>query len=231
MHSFYLANIPPAGTAASLERRDAEHLFRTLRAREGDALRLFDGKGKLAFGTVGAGQDILVEAVADAPPPACRVEVCTAVPRRNLADQMLSQLAEVGAWSITPVEFRRSVAMPENTPERWQLRLIEGCKQSGNPFLPELRPPASFSEVLSGVAASGVPCFYGNPQAVSGIPLRRPERLVWMVGPEGGFAPEELAALEEAGATGIRLGDYIMRLETACVVGTALLNSAPEERS
>ena len=57
MRTLFVENLPPPGGEVDLERREAEHLFRVLRAAPGDSFRLLDGRGGQGFGVsrVGAG--------------------------------------------------------------------------------------------------------------------------------------------------------------------------------
>ena len=56
-----MENIPPPGGEAVLERREAEHLFRVLRAAPGERFRLIDGNGNVAVAAVGQGRSLTVE--------------------------------------------------------------------------------------------------------------------------------------------------------------------------
>ena len=60
---------------------------------------------------------------------------------------------------------------------------------------------------------------------LAGLDVPATGRVVVVVGPEGGIAPEELAALEAAGALTVRLGDEVLRTSTAGVVAVAALLS------
>jgi len=232
MHTFFLEDIPAAGATAALDKRDEEHLFRTLRARVGEDVRLFDGKGRAASATVQANRTLRIGA--DFPPvrlPSAAVHLYLAVPRKNRMDQLLAQCAEVGVASITPVEFARSVATPTDAPDRWRVRLIEGCKQSGNPRLPEIRDGLRAAAAWADIAARGLAGFFGEIGGARGVPVGKvPSEAAWVVGPEGGFTPEEIECMRGAGFTGVRLGGYVLRLETAAVFGAALLVAAAENR-
>ncbi len=225
MHTFFAELLWALGEVVTLDRRDEEHLFRTLRARPGEEVRLFDGAGRAALGRV---RDRTVIAVAELPVvrPAVTVHLYTATPRKNRMDQLLSQIAEVGVATLTPVEFARSVAMPEEPPERWRVRMIEGCKQSGNPWVPEIGAPVAFAALPELLRKRGISGFFGDIGGAAGIPVGIPSEVAWVVGPEGGFTPEEVEAMREAGWTGVCIGSYVMRLETAAVTGAALLMAA-----
>lgn len=235
MHSFFCDTIGDAGSQPFLDARERDHLFKTLRARPGDEIRLLDGRGTVARARVLPGREVEVLEQRQFPLPVRRLLLYCAVPRRVKFDLLLKQAAELGVSEIRPVVCERSVAQPEGS-ERWTTLLQEGCKQSGNPFLPEIGAPLPLKAALEKLRAENVAMFFGAvPQqhgaACSGddgdgagdlFPVAATD-LAWLVGPEGGFSAAEEALLTGTGARGINLGPYILRLETAAVCGLAVL--------
>lgn len=222
MRTLFLENLPPAGGEAVLERREAEHLFRVLRAAPGERFRLLDGRGGRAVAEVLPGKVLRVESRDDVPVPERKLHLFFALPRRSRLDALLPACAELGVWELHPCVCARSVA--ESTPnDRWQLQLVEGCKQSGNPFLPRVVKPEPLLPCVRSAAAGGMELFYGSVAAAD-VPATSPARDVgWVVGPEGGFTPDEEAALREVGVRPLNLGEWVLRLETAAVCGLAVL--------
>lgn len=221
MHRVFCTAISAVGTTAELEDREKEHLFRVFRAAPGDAVELLDGAGKVAGGVVLPGREVRIETVRTVPEPAVKLHLVCALPRRQKLDQLLKQAAELGAWSIRPLRCVRSVA--EGDPrERWELLLREACKQSGNPFLPRLYPEEKPPQALARLREEGAELYYGAVTAAPPPPGRGRDRAL-LIGPEGGFAPEELALLEAQGAKPFHFAPYTLRLETAAVCGLTAL--------
>lgn len=230
MHTFFCDAFGGAGTHPVLEARERDHLFKTLRARPGEELRLFDGRGGIARARVLPGRELEILTAERCVPPARNLLLYTAVPRRAKFDVLLKQAAELGVGAIQPVECERSVAQPEGS-SRWTTLLQEGCKQSGNPFLPEIRAPLTLGEAVARLRSEGVAMFFGAV-ARTGEPSAPPPPagdLAWFVGPEGGFTGGEERMLRGAGVRGLHLGPYILRLETAAVCGLAVLRQWMEE--
>ena len=223
MRCFFCDAIRDSGAAAELDPRESEHLFRVLRAAPGDEVTLLDGRGGRAVAVVRPGRRLEIVRRETLPPEVPELHLCCAMPRRNRLDQLLTQAVEVGAAAIRPVRFARSVAEPEPG-ERWQLHLREGCKQSGNAYLPRICPTRPFSEVLAEAVAEGV-AYYGaiGGSSAADTETGTPRRVSWFVGPEGGFTPEELESFAAAGAKPLNLGPHVLRLETAAVCGLAVL--------
>ena len=222
MHRVFCTDIPEAGIFVELEPREKEHLFKVFRARPGEEVELLDGHGVRARGVVEDGKKILINHREVLPEPAEKLHLCCALPRKQKLDQMLKQAAELGAWSIRPIRCMRSVA--EGGPrERWDLLLREACKQSGNPFLPEVHEEAKLPEVLKKLAAENVQMYYGSvtPAGPGKVPESAGKAV--FIGPEGGFAPEEIEMMKEFHAEPLNFGPYILRLETAAISGLTAL--------
>ena len=183
---------------------------------------MLDGRGGRAVAEVLPGKVLRVESRDDAPAPERKLHLFFAMPRRSRLDALLPACAELGVWELHPCVCARSVA--ESTPnDRWQLQLVEGCKQSGNPFLPRVAKPEPLLPCVRSVAAGGMELFYGSVAAAD-VPATSAARDVgWVVGPEGGFTPDEEAALREVGVRPLNLGEWVLRLETAAVCGLAVL--------
>lgn len=222
MRTLFVENLPGPGCEVDLERREAEHLFRVLRAAPGERFRLLDGRGGRAVAGVLPGKALRVESLEQLPEPDKKLHLFFAQPRRNRLDALLPACAELGVWELHPCVCARSVA--EGAPnDRWRLQLLEGCKQSGNPFLPRVAEPEPLLPCVKRAAASGMELFYGSVAAAESPSAPAADGIGWVVGPEGGFTPEEEAALRESGVRPLNLGEFVLRLETAAVCGLAVL--------
>ena len=141
-------------------------------------------------------------------------------------DQILRQSAELGVWRIVPMLCERSVALPDgdSVGGRWKEVLFEACKQSGNPFLPEVAAPLKFADALSDSAVRCNARFFGSvgqkePETVPG-PV---DDAAWFVGPEGGFTEAEEKAMLDSGVSPLHFGNWVLRVETAAVCGLCLI--------
>jgi 16S rRNA (uracil1498-N3)-methyltransferase len=227
MHCFYCEKINLPGSAAELGERDWKHLFKTLRAVPGEKIMLMDGRGGTAEAVVTEGRGIIVEHCERAAEPEVKLHLYLVVPKKQKMDQLLKQCAEIGVWSITPMTSARSVALAsgESASGRWKSLLLEGCKQSHNPFVPQIGEAAKLGDALKAVAAQPATPFFGAPDApkADGKIEKSGNEIAWFVGPEGGFAPEEETLMLECGFNKLCIGNWIMRVETAAVCGAAIL--------
>lgn len=227
MHCFFCRNIPPTGQSAILDERDRKHLFRTLRAQNGETVQLRDGNGVIATATVGDSQTLTVKDIQNFPMPEQRLCLFVAPPRKQQMDAMLKQCAEIGVDEIIPIITRFSVSTPEKDSvlEHWLTTLEEACKQAKNPFTPRISMPLDFRAALSLASDRKLRCFYGSPrEGVSPLELSGElTDIAWFVGPEGGFSAEEEQEMADNGFTALRLTPWILRVETAAVTGSMIL--------
>ena len=227
MHSFWVDNLPENGTQFRLEREEETHLFRILRARPGEVVQLLDGKGGIGTAEVMQDKYLCMQSGRIVEKPALELHLCCAAPRRQKLDTLFKQATELGVTQIHLMQCARSVAKPEGS-SRWPALLQEACKQSGNPFLPEIRLHDSLTAALAVLA--GCHLYFGavTPPGTPFPAVPASGTAVFLAGPEGGFTAEEEQEMMQAGAEGISLGPWILRLETAAVAGLAALRTAAQ---
>ena len=225
MHSFWMDDLPEPDAVFRLPPEEELHLFRILRARPGETVRLLNGRGAVAEAEVLAGRELRLRTSRTMPRPRPELVLACAAPRRQKLDTLLKQAVELGAAAIHLVHCDRSVAKPEGAP-RWPALLREACKQSGNAYLPGIAVHDSLDAALD--ALGGARLFFGavTPPDAPFPPVPADGKIVFLAGPEGGFTPEEEARMTARGAVGISLGPWILRLETAAVAGLAVLRAA-----
>jgi 16S rRNA (uracil1498-N3)-methyltransferase len=233
MRCFYCDNIGGKNTFVQLPEREDRHLFNTLRGRTGDTVQLIDGKGVLASARVVEGKRLLVLEREEWQEPSRKIHLFVSPPRQNRMDQLLTQCCEIGVWSITLVITEHSVVRPDEgeVSDKWKVHLIEGCKQSKNPFMPELRNVINFNNIFDDVKEMGIPAFYGSVADSAGgknISGNVPG-IAWVVGPEGGFSASEEEMMNSSGFMPLKIGKWIMRVETAAVAGAVLLMNCGEK--
>jgi 16S rRNA (uracil1498-N3)-methyltransferase len=103
----------------------------------------------------------------------------------------------------------------------------EAAKQSRRAWLPAVADAASTAGVAGrlGAAAAAYVLHEEADERLAAVPLPASGELALVVGPEGGIAPEELAAFTAAGAVPVRLGDAVLRTSTAGVAALSVLSA------
>ena len=216
------------GDIAFLDKSEHRHLFKILRAEEGKEILLITGKGMIAEAVVAQNQQIKILKRKCYSTPEKRVHLFVAVPRKQKLDILLSQCTEAGVWSIYPIITDRNVAIPQkdNSILKWREKIIEACKQSHNPFFPEICMPLSLTKALDVTKQLKMPVYFGDTaENVNSNIESLPDKgdIAWFVGPEGGFTEQETNFLKDNAVKGLSLGKWIMRVETAALAGVVLL--------
>ncbi len=212
------------GTDVTLDRSEETHLFKILRAAPGDVVELLDGHGRIADAEVKPGRLLTVRKIRQMEIPSRRIHLYIAPPRRQKMDAVLREATELGVWRIVPVICEFSVSEPDaaSVAGRWTDAMFEACKQSGNPFLPATCAPLMFEQAVADAKNCCQELRFGSPeQTDSGN--SNAEDLAWFVGPEGGFSSGEETFLRAAGAKPLRIGRWILRVETAAIAGIVKL--------
>lgn len=203
----------------------AHHLGRVLRVAPGDVVRLGDGRGGTAMATVTSTQkhtvQVDVAAAMHEPPPARRVALAFCVVRSPRVDWLFEHATEVGVASFQPLWTARTRPAVER-PERWQRLVQAAAGQCDRAWLPTVQPASALDDYLRSELPARRLVGSADGTAIDDVD-RSPGGMVLLVGPEGGFAPDELAAIAAAGFAPRRFGPHILRTETAALVGAALL--------
>ena len=234
---------PSEGARITIEEEPHRHLSRVLRARPGDKVTLFDGQG----GEVDA--EILTierdrttlslgERRQVAVPAGPRVVLLQSLARGERMDTIVQKTTELGVHEIVPIAAGRSVArLPagEAAPRRarWQKIAQEAARQCGRADIPAIADPRPLAEALAGTGRGPDQRRLALWEGSRGCPLRAalaagpvPAIVTLLVGPEGGFAEDEIAAAAQSGFEIVGLGPRILRVETAAIVAVALIQYA-----
>jgi len=161
--------------------------------------------------------------------PRTRVVVYPALLQRDKFEVVLQKLTEIGAAAIVPLLTMRGVVRErpdERRQTRWRAILREAAEQCGRGVVPELSGGASFAEAVSYARLEGTVllAYEGETQhSVHGALVGAGRTVSLFVGPEGGFAPEEVACARESGVRVVTLGPRILRSETASPLMAALV--------
>lgn len=213
---------------------EAHHAVAVRRLREGERVVLTDGLGTSLTGTVTAtGKRLLTvraDEVSATGPPEPAVTVVQALPKGERGELSVEVLTEVGVDRVVPWAASRSVAVwkgerATRSHAKWQATAREAAKQSRRSWHPTVTPLATTADLAEVVAAADLAVVLHEDATapLSALDVPTSGRIVVVVGPEGGIAPEELAALEAAGARTVRLGAEVLRTSTAGVVAVAAL--------
>jgi 16S rRNA (uracil1498-N3)-methyltransferase len=226
-----------AGSAVTVEGAEAHHAVVVRRLAVGESVVLTDGAGQAAecevTATGKARLDVVVHSVSSVPRPVPELVVVQALPKGDRGELAVELLTEVGVARIVPWAAARSVAdwrgdRAAKSLTKWQATAREAAKQARRAWFPEVSPLATTADVAAHVAGAPLALVLHEEATLALaalVPADVPDPVVLVVGPEGGLAPEELAAFEDAGARTARLGTEVLRTSTAGVAAVSALLS------
>ncbi|MDP9392742.1 MAG: 16S rRNA (uracil(1498)-N(3))-methyltransferase [Actinomycetota bacterium] len=213
---------------------EGRHAVTVRRIRPGERVDVTDGEGLVARCSVRAtgGDGLVLDVLAreEADPPSPRLVVVQALPKGDRGELAVEAMTEVGVDVVVPWAASRCVtrwrdARGEKSLARWRSAAREAGKQSRRTRFPQMHPLASTDDVVALLAAAALPAVLHEEAQARLAALDPPVSgdVVLVVGPEGGIAPEELAAFAAVGAAAYRLGDTVLRTSTAGVAALAVL--------
>jgi 16S rRNA (uracil1498-N3)-methyltransferase len=214
---------------------EAHHLGRVLRLRPGGLVDATDGAGHLytvrlvALDATGAWGTIEGRAEPRRESP-CALTLAQAILKGDRMSWLVQKATELGVARIIPMETARVVARPAGGAAarvgRWERIAREAVKQSGRVVVPTIDRSRAFADVTCEVPTHDVAWVFwaGGGLALAGAAAAagRPASALLLVGPEGGFTPEEVALAEGAGARLVSLGPRTLRADSAGLAAVAL---------
>ena len=229
MHRFYAPDFSSAGEV-QLPEDEAQHLARVLRLRAGDAVAIFDGKGREALARVASVTSRrvtlhVVEPRAAAPEPRVAVTLAQSLLKSDKMDRVIRDAVMLGVAAVQPFVSRRTdVPMKAvargGRQDRWDRTVISSVKQCGRAVVPPVHETKEFGELLQSTAGK-TRLMFVEPGAGSDVAEmtslegQRPTDAMVMVGPEGGWDAQEIADAAAAGVTLLSFGGRVLRADAA----------------
>ncbi|WP_041319094.1 16S rRNA (uracil(1498)-N(3))-methyltransferase [Hyphomicrobium nitrativorans] len=221
------------GARVACSPEQASYLRSVLRLAHGHEILVFNGRDGewrarlIAEGKRGAALEAveLVRAQAGGPD----LHYLFAPLKRARLDYMVQKATEMGVARLVPVLTRHTVAERVNL-DRMRANVIEAAEQCGILRVPEIAEPIKLAKLLDGwdAARTLVFCDEAAEQAspIAALSARAAGPLAVLIGPEGGFSPDERAMIRAVPqAVAVSLGPRIMRADTAAVAALALVNA------
>ena len=228
------------GTAV-LRGEDVAHVKRVLRMGPGDGLTLCDGNGTEFEAVIDSAEDVitarLLSSAGTRSEPPYTVTVYQALVKGDRFDTVVMKSTELGATRVVPVMTARCMVRldEKDYPKkraRWQKIAAEAAGQCGRGRIPTVCDPVAFCDAVREASAADLPlfCYEGGEGAETvALPLLFDRRTTIgtasvVIGPEGGFEPEEASEAVKNGLWPAGLGRRILRTETAAPFVLAALS-------
>lgn len=238
---YVLGRVSHNGQQAIVEGDEAHHLRSVLRARRGDRVVVFNGRGEGWEVELVTISPTLVEGRVlrplTVPPPPVRLTVGIGIIKGSRMDWIVEKCGELGVGRLVPLITTFCVVEPKGNKERrWQNIALSAAKQSQNLMVMEVSSPISLKELLQdrlpnehlwALDLSPHHPFLVN-KASDVARLRDPQTpspITLLVGPEGGWSDEERAMIQAVGGDFFQMGPHPLRTETATVVAVGMIMS------
>jgi len=217
---------------------EARHIKNVLRLKPGDNIRLFDGSGceynaEIMTLSDNSAEVSILHRIDSIDDPPVEITFAQAFLKARKMDLLVRQLTELGISKWIPFIAKRSVPKPDTKhlftrAERWGKIVLEALKQSNRGRFTEIGETVSFEDILGLAPDHDLKIVFWENESK---PLHRAlssntdsyRKILAMMGPEGGFTPEEIEDARAAGFVTATLGPRTLRAETASIVACALL--------
>ena len=230
--------LPAVGSTVDLDGDEGRHAAVVRRIGPGEQIVLADGAGHAVRGEVTSsskrGLTVQVSAQLSEPAPELQVTAVQALAKGDRGELAVEVMTEAGVSRIVPWSAQRSMLRwtgdrAEKGLRRWRSTAREATKQSRRLWLPEVTEAASTDEIVAliGEADRAFVLHESATTRLAQVLHADPagQRIVIIIGPEGGITDEEIATFTAAGAEAVLLGDTVLRTSTAGVVGLAQIQA------
>ncbi len=229
MHRFLLSSEALTSAHVLLDKKESHHARRVLRVKPGEVVEVLDGAGGRYRAVVAGFKNELVglsiERRLENEGTGPSLTLAPSVIRPERMEWMLEKACELGAEEWAPVLTERSIIQLSR--ERWQAKAVrwrkiaqESCKQCGLSRLPQTAPPVPYKDMVRRIGLFDLTLI--ATLTVSGTSLqeafqKKPDAqsLLFLIGPEGDFTPQETQEAVREGAVPVSLGSLVLRAETA----------------
>jgi 16S rRNA (uracil1498-N3)-methyltransferase len=199
-------------------------------SRVGSLITLTDEAGRDYRGRVlqlscGKGVVLPFEVFPSPTEPAIEIILLQALPKKERMEWIIQKTTELGVSAIVPFRSAKSISLEERETKqkkahRWQEIAAKAVKQSRRAKVPWVETYRSFQEALAYCNLEGKKILLWEKEGEhirEVLRLNQAKRIYVMVGPEGGFTEEEAALAREHIFIPVKLGQRILRTETAAI--------------
>ena len=239
MRRFFVEQLPSQGETLVIRGSEARHISKVLRMGQGDRIILMDRRGtRFQAVIVSAGPNgvsvTLEKALCQPAVSPVEIILCQALLKAQGMDYLIQKTSELGVDAILTFSSERTVVgigkdHGANKLRRWQEIARNAAKQADRARPAEVGPHGTFGDLMARYRnEEGLKIILWEGEETRDLKalLRSHgsrERVVGVIGPEGGFSPQEIQTASEAGFLSASLGSRVLRSETAAVTFVAII--------
>ncbi len=216
-----------------VDKNDINHLKNAFRIKVGEIIRAVDGEYEYICEVLSIEKKVIeakvIEKNEDRFSSSVEIDAAIGILKNDKMDLTIQKLTEIGVTRIIPLLTKRGVAKITEKKDKWDLIVKEATKQCQAVKLVQIQEPRKLSDLnIDDYDLAVVPYECEDENSLRNILNKvenKPKKVLYIVGPEGGFENEEIEFLKEKGVTPVSLGKRILRAETASIiVGGILVN-------
>ncbi|WP_026396108.1 RsmE family RNA methyltransferase [Acetobacterium malicum] len=245
MHRFFVEPDQIAEASIVITGEDFKHITKVLRLGKDDQIEVCDGRGtdyQVVLNSPGdqtVSGSIIRQYPSRGETPELVITLFQGLPKGTKMEVIIQKGVELGVYEVVPFSSLRTISQIKDKKdkkiERWQRIAYEAAKQSKRGIIPAIRLPQTLMAILTEVDHYDLMLLayedenmltlkaaleqFENSQGAD-----KPLKIGVIIGPEGGFDPQEVAACKAAGVISVTLGRRILRTETAGMVVLSQLN-------
>lgn len=243
MLALYLVELPETlqqGSHLKIEGGEARHMVKVARHVLGEEVSISDGNGVVARVRINdidrESVTVVVQEIENHPAASIALTVVQALTKSDRAHECIELLVEAGVDEIIPWQSNRSVGkwQGQDSRDKWSEWIRGAVKQSRRNRIPLLGQMV-FSEDLANIQSERSILFIFDENSPTKIDdnlakklpsLAGIDRIVIVIGPEGGITPEELDSFSAMGGFTLRLGGPVLRSAHAGAIALGAIQSA-----
>jgi len=213
---------------------EAHHCTRVLRQKVGDAIVVFDGRGRsVQCQIVSADKSKVIlelEGKVEIQHRGLALHLCQSIPKAGNMELIVQKAVELGVTSIQPLITENTIVKADDKKlQKWQRIALEACKQCGQNWLPEVKPVLQFKDWVGDrekLEVEIVAALDPRSEEMKLVLSRQDEATsaALLVGPEGDLSQSEYDAAIGSGFMPVSLGEIVLRVETATLYCLSVLS-------
>jgi 16S rRNA (uracil1498-N3)-methyltransferase len=239
MRRFFVEKIDPENGVFVIPEKEAKHMVKVLRMKQGDRFILMDRKGNRFESVIedASRYEVHARIIKELPKPsssAVSINICQAVLKPRMMDYMIEKTSELGVSRIMTFYSERTIIKlgenkTSNKIRHWEEISLSASKQSGRVKPAEISAPVQLHDLIrSAKEAEGLTVVLWEGENITGlkelIRSQEPSSIfTGIVGPEGGFTGKEIVQLRDSGIIPVSIGSRILRAETAAIALTTII--------
>ena len=222
-----------SGDTITINNEEAHHIVKVMRHKVGDKIKLTDGSGfeyegiikKIFYKEKKLTVEILKKEFLPREPN-IEITLASSPLKGENTEIMLSKAVELGIRIFQPVYFKNTVAkISENKLKRLVKVAVSSLKTSAGTILPQISKPLFFQDLIKGFSLYDevLLAYEDSETKLSTVLNKKANKILLIIGPEGGFVEEEIEIATQKGAKLFSLGKRRLRSETAAIVALSLI--------